>query len=104
MRPLANHKHRFVYFLFVVGDVASVGALYLPYSSLPKLATSNGHDSEILIALLGLGSFLGCITAGGLCSSSKVKPNFNGNVDKRNLPKKFKPLPYIFMEIMNNLF
>ena len=52
-----------------------MGALYLPYSSFPKLATSNGHDSETLIALLGLGSFLGRIIAGGLCSSSKVKPN-----------------------------
>ena len=97
MSPLFNHRYRFVYCLFIVGDVASVSAHYLPYSSLPKLATSNGHDPEILIALLGLGSFLGRITAGGLCSSSKVKPNFNGNVDKRNLPKKFKPLPYIFM-------
>ena len=29
MRPLANHRHWHVYFLFVVGDVASVGALYL---------------------------------------------------------------------------
>ena len=75
MRPLVNHRHRYVYFLFLVGDVVSVGALYLPYSSLPKLATSDGHDSEILIALLGLGSFLGRIIAGGLCSSSKVKPN-----------------------------
>ena len=39
----------------------------------------------IVDAVTLVGFFLGAIIAVN-----------NGNVDKRNLPKKFKPLPYIF--------